>query len=154
MVNCICIQHYSDLKIKKNTNSIFLLPITEIEVEKVARSLKNKLTAGTDEIPEYVVKQCIEQLKVPLANIYNASLESGTFPDKLKIAKVTPIHKKADLRDVSNYRPISVLPVFSKLLEKLMYNRLTAFIDRNEVLTEAQHGFRTKIYGNGITDIY
>jgi len=91
----------------------------------VARSLKNKLTAGTDEIPEYVVKQCIE-LKVPLANIYNASLKSGTFPDKLKIAKVTPIHKKGDLRDVSNYRPISVLPVFSKLLEKLMYNRLTA----------------------------
>ena len=90
------------------------------------------------------MKQCIEQLKVPLANIYNASLESGTFPDKLKIAKVTPIHKKGDLRDVSNYRPISVLPVFSKPLEKLMYNRLTAFIDRNEVLTEAQHGFRTK----------
>ena len=94
MVNCICIQHYSDLKIKKNTNSIFLLPITEIEVEKVARSLKNKLTAGTDEIPEYVVKQCIEQLKVPFANIYNASLESGMFPDKLKIVKVIPIHKK------------------------------------------------------------
>ena len=90
------------------------------------------------------MKQCIEQLKVPLANIYNASLESGNFPDKLKIAKVTPIHKKGDLRDVSNYRPISVLPVFSKLLEKLMYNRLTIFIDRNEVLTEAQHGFVTK----------
>ena len=108
------------------------------------RSLKNKLTAGTDEIPEYVVKQCIEQLKVPLANIYNASLESGNFPDKLKIAKVTPIHKKGDLRDVSNYRSIAALPVFSKLLEKLMYNRLTAVIDRNEMLTEAQHGFRTK----------
>ena len=60
----------------------------------MARRLKNKLTAGTDEIPEYVVKQCIEQLKVALANIYNASLESGTFPDKLKIAKVTPIQKK------------------------------------------------------------
>jgi len=56
---------------------------------------------------------------------------------------VTPIHKKRDLRDVNNYRPISVLPLFSKLLEKLMYNRLTAFIDRNEVLTEVQRGFRT-----------
>jgi len=53
----------------------------------VARSLKNKLTAGIDEIPEYVVKQCIEQLKIPLANIYNASLESGIFPDKLKLLK-------------------------------------------------------------------
>ena len=73
------------------------------------------------------------------------SLESGIFPDKLKIAKVIPVHKKGDARDVSNYRPISLLPVFSKLLEKLMYNRLPEFIERNEVLTEAQHGFRTKI---------
>ena len=132
------------LKIKKNTNSIFLLPITESEVKKVAGSLKNKLTAGTDEIPEYVVKQCIEQLKIPLTDIYNASLESGIFPDKLKIEKVIPIHKKGDARDVCNYRPISLLPVFSKLLEKLMYSRLAEFIERNEVLTEAQHGFRTK----------
>ena len=62
----------------------------------MARSLKNILTAGTDEIPEFVVKQCIEQLKVPLANIYNASLESGTSPDKLKIEKMTPTHKKGD----------------------------------------------------------
>jgi len=57
---------------------------------------------------------------------------------------VIPIHKKGDVREVSNYRPISVLPVFSNLLEILMYNRLTTFIESNEVLTKAQHGFRTK----------
>jgi len=57
---------------------------------------------------------------------------------------VIPVHKKGDSRDVSNYRPISLLPVFSKLLEKLMYNRLVEFTERNEVLTEAQHDFRTK----------
>jgi len=111
---------------------------------KVARCFKNKLTAGIDEIPDHVVKQCIELLKVPLTNIYNTSLESGIFPDKLKIAKVIPVHKKGDTRDICNYRPIALLPVFSKLLEKLMYNRLIAFIDGNGVLTEAQHGFRTK----------
>jgi len=105
-------------------------------------------------ILECVVKQCIEQLKLPLTNIYNTSLESGIFPDKLKIAKVIPVHKKGDSRDVSNYRPISLLPVFSKLLEKLMYNRLAEFIERNEVLTEAQHGFRTKKSANGFTDFY
>jgi len=143
------------LKIKKNTNSIFLLPVTESEVEKVAGSLKNKLTAGTDGILEYVVKQCIQQLKIPLTDIYNASLESGIFPDKLKIAKVIPVHKKGDSRDVSNYRPISLLPVFSKLLEKLMYNGQAEFVERNEVLTEAQHGFRTKkISEDGFTDFH
>jgi hypothetical protein len=112
-------------------------------VEKVAKGLKNKLTAGVDEIPDYVVKQCIKLLKKPLANIYNASLESGIFTDKLKIAKVVTENKKGDNKDVQNYRPIALLSVFSKLLEKLIYNRLMAFIEGNGVLTEAQHGFRT-----------
>ena len=68
-------------KIKKNSKTMFLSPITESEVVKVARCFKNKLTAGIDEIPDHVVKQCIELLKVPLTNIYNKSLESGIFPN-------------------------------------------------------------------------
>jgi hypothetical protein len=63
---------------------------------------------------------------------------------QLKIAKVVPVHKKGDARDVRNYRPIALLPVFSKFLEKLMYNRLIAFIEGNGVLTEVQHAFRTR----------
>ena len=122
---------------------MFLFQVTESEVEKVAKGLKNKLSAGIDEIPDYVVKQCIKLLKKPLANIYNASLESGIFPDQLKIAKVVPVYKKGDKKDVQNYRPIALLSAFSKLLEKLVYNRLMAFIEGNGVLTEAQHGFRT-----------
>jgi len=96
------------LNIKENSKSMFLHPI------------KNKSSAAIDGIPDYIVKQCIELLNVPLANIYNASLESGTFPDKLKIAKVILVHKKGDTRDINNYRPIALLSVFSKLLEKLM----------------------------------
>jgi hypothetical protein len=95
-------------------------------------------------MPNCVVKQCIQLLKKPLANIYNASLESGIFPDQLKIAKVVPLYKKGNKRDIQNYKPTALLSVFSKLLEKLMYNRLMAFIEGNGVLTEAQHGFRTK----------
>jgi hypothetical protein len=77
-------------------------------VEKVVKGLKNKFSAGIVEIPDYVVKQCITLLKKPLANIYNASLESGIFPDQLKIAKVIPLHKKGDTRNVQNYRPIVI----------------------------------------------
>jgi hypothetical protein len=91
---------------------MFLFPVTESEVEKVAKGLKNKLSAGIDEIPDYVVKQCIKLLKKPLANIYNASLESGIFPDQLKIAKVVPVYKKGDKKDVQNYRPIALLSCF------------------------------------------
>jgi hypothetical protein len=78
---------------------MFLFPVRESEVEKVA-SVKNKLSAGIDEIPDYVVKQCIKLLKIPLTNIYNASLESGIFPDKLKVANIVQVHKKGDARDV------------------------------------------------------
>jgi hypothetical protein len=84
-------QHF---KIKESTKTTFLFPITESEVEKVAKGLKNKLSAGIDETPDYVVKQCIKLLKKPLANIYNASLESGIFPYQLKIAKVYHYIKK------------------------------------------------------------
>jgi hypothetical protein len=56
---------------------------------------------------------------------------------------VIPVHKKGNTRDINNYRPIASLSVFSKMLEKLVYNRITAFIERNGIITEAQHGFRT-----------
>ena len=78
----------------------------------MAKGFKNKLSAGVDEIPDYVVKQCITFLKEPLTDIYNASTESGIFPDKLKISKVIPLHKKGDTRDSQNYRPIASLSVF------------------------------------------
>jgi hypothetical protein len=97
------------LKIKESTKTMFLFPVTESEVEKVAKGLKNKLSAGIDEIPDYVVKQCIKLLKKPLANIYNASLESGIFPDQLKIAKVIPVYKKGDKKDVQKLQTNSAV---------------------------------------------
>jgi len=76
-----------------------------------------------------------------LVHIYNASISSGIFPDRLKTAKVIPLYKKGDSHDVKNYRPIAILSVFSKLLEKLMNNRLIPYLMENNVLTEAQNGF-------------
>jgi hypothetical protein len=73
---------------------MFLFPVTESEVEKVAKDLKNKLSAGIDYIPDYAVKRCIQVIEKPLTNIYNASLESGIFPNQLKAAQVIPLYKK------------------------------------------------------------
>jgi hypothetical protein len=100
--------------IRNNNKPLFLYPISVNEVVRVAKSLKNKSSVGIDGIPVYIVKQCIEQLKDPLTNIYNASIESGIFPDKMKVAKVIPVYKKVDTREIGNYRPIAILPVFSK----------------------------------------
>jgi hypothetical protein len=112
------------MNIKGCNKSLFLSPITENEIVKLAKSLKNKFTSGYDDVPDAIVKQCIEVLKKPLTDIFNESLESGIFPEQLKVEKVISIHKKGDTRNINNYRPIALLSVFSKLLGKLVYNRL------------------------------
>jgi hypothetical protein len=134
--HCICI--------KGCYKSILFTPITENEVVEVAKRLKNKFATESDDIPDYVVKQCIDYLKKPLTDIYNSSLESGIFPKQLKIAKVIPVHKKGNKRDINNYRPIVSLSVFSKVLEKLVYNRIIVFIESNGIITDTQHGFIVK----------
>ena len=73
--------------------------------------------------------------------LFHPSLENGVFPDNLKIAKVTPIYKAGDNSDISNYWPISVLPCFSKILERLMYDLLYKYLKENNILYEKQVGF-------------
>ena len=70
------------------------------------------------------------------------SIEKGIFPDQLKIAKVTPSFKKGDTALMDNYRPISVLPCFSKILERIIYNRLYSFFTENNILYKKQFGFQ------------
>jgi len=76
--------------------------------------------------------------------IFNLSLNEGIVPDELKIAKVVPIYKKGDKSEAINYRPISLLSVFDKLLERLMYNRLYSFLTKHNILYKYQFGFRKK----------
>ena len=80
----------------------------------------------------------------PLLHIFNQSLQSGIFPDKLKIARVTPSFKKGSDSELGNYRPISVLPCFSKILEKIMYNRLYKHLKEKDILYKKQFGFQEK----------
>ena len=80
----------------------------------------------------------------PLSTIVNQSFEAGVFLEKLKIGKVNPIHKKDSSDNPSNYRPISILSVFSKIFGKLMSKRLYQFLDTFEVLYPLQFGFREK----------
>lgn len=77
-----------------------------------------------------------------LAHIFNLSISQGTFPDGMKKAIIVPIHKSGDKDDLSNYRPISILPLFAKLFERLMLNRIIAFIEKFNILTTRQFGFR------------
>jgi hypothetical protein len=116
------------LRISQCPSTIFIHPVTEDEVVCVAEGLKDKLSADYDDIPVSLIKKCITLVKKPLVHIYNISLNSDVFPNVWKIAKVIPLYKKGDRSDYKNYRPISVLPVFSKMLERVMFNRLITFV--------------------------
>ena len=91
---------------------------------------------------QYPLKGVPKGIVHPLTAIFNLSLSTGKVPDNLKIAKVIPIHKKDDKEIFSNYRPVSVLPCFSKILERLAFNRCTKFIENNKILNAKQFGFR------------
>ena len=81
------------------------------------------------------VKIAATRITLPLTIIFNKSIREGYFPEKLKTAKIIPLHKGGSALTISNYRPISLLPIFSKIFERLMYNRLTKFISDNKLLT-------------------
>ena len=116
--------------------------LTDEELQEALKTLKPNKSSGFDEINVNVVLQVIEQIFKPLKFIFNLSLRCGIFPQNLKIARVIPLHKKGDRTQVSNYRPISILPCLSKILERIMYNRLYSYIKQHDLLYDCQFGFQ------------
>ena len=94
---------------------------------------------GYDNITIKLIKYIIHEIKSP---IVHASLNTAFFSDQRKLSKVIPIFKHDSKTNVANYRPISILPAISKILEKIYYNRLQTFIHNNDILSSSQHGFR------------
>ena len=129
---------------KRLVNSIFLDAVTENEVEFEIRQLSGNKSCGHDEIPPKLVKKIAKHIIRPLTYIYNQSFLTGIIPNDLKIAIVTPVFKANNKEEFSNYRPISVLPCFSKILEKLMYKRLLNYLEKENILFPSQYGFRKK----------
>jgi len=113
-----CIKRDLNLQVTKCAETKFISPVTETEMERVIKSLKNISSAGYDEIHMSLVKQYLGYFIKPLVHIYNVSFQTGIFPDMMKRAKIKPIFKKGDRQDIHNYRLISILPAFSKILEK------------------------------------
>lgn len=128
----------------ENFPSMFLYPTDCTEIFKTIMNLPNKFSAGLDEIPTYVLKCVAEFICKPIALIVNESFREGIFPNELKKAKLVPIYKKGNRHVADNYRPISLLSSVSKVFERVIYDRLLEFINKNNVLSEQQYGFRPK----------
>ena len=103
-----------------------------------------KEAAGTKNIPIEFIKISSECISVVLSNIFNKCIQAGVFPSKLKVAKITPMHKGGYTFKATNYRPISVLPPFSKIFEKIIYKRLNKYFTRHNIPAKEQFGFREK----------
>lgn len=125
------------------SSSIFLRPASEQEIVIMIKDLDTNKSCGPDEIPASFIKLHHNVFAVLLRDVFNQSIETGNFPDFLKIAKVIPLHKGGDATQVSNYRPISILSVLSKVLEKLLVNRMNEFFKSSGVLYSHQYGFRS-----------
>ena len=101
------------------------------------------MSTDSDGIDMKIVKMTSDCIIKPLCYVYNLSFKTGVFPDKMKTAKVIPLFKAGDKHSFNNYRPVSLLSQFSKVLEKFFVQKLDNFIEKNNILSESQYGFRT-----------
>ena len=123
--------------------SFVYIPISELEVIDASSKLKNTTSSGIDNIHPKIAKESLSVIAPLLATLINTSFETGIFPSPLKSAIVKPIFKSGDPTLVSNYRPISILPYFSKLFEKIISDKLFNYLHSFNLLYPLQFGFRT-----------
>ncbi|KAK9511601.1 hypothetical protein O3M35_000225 [Rhynocoris fuscipes] len=129
--------------IQTNLNSLFLSPASESELIKVINSLPSSKSTTAGACSTYLLKQISLAIVKPLASLVNESMTLGCFPDCLKTSVVIPIHKKGSKLDACNYRPISILSNFSKVLERIFFSRISSFLNSHSLLYKNQHGFRS-----------
>ena len=123
------------------TNKLSSFDIKIEEVHDILKVLKTNKAHGPDDISVSMIQLCGRDLCKPLQFIFQTILNTGKFPDQWKEANVTPVHKKKDKQTVSNYRPISLLPIFAKVFERIIYKNLYNFLVTNNLITKNQSGF-------------
>ena len=126
----------------KNTSSMFIEPVVQKEILNLTSQCKGKNSKDCNDISMKVIKNVMSSVIEPFTHICNLSFSTGVFPDAMKTAKVIPLHKSGAKNCFNNYRPVSLLPQFSKILEKLFDNRLQKFFDKHDIICKSQYGFR------------
>lgn len=125
----------------RSSNSILLYQIEPDEIVKIIASFNNNKSS---DLSVRAIKHVRHLIAPVLTNIFNKCMFSGVFPAELKIAKVIPLFKSGKRQLLSNYRPISILPLFSKIFERLIHSRLSSFFDSQNTIYDNQFGFRKK----------
>ena len=117
--------------------------VNETEIFKELKLLRRKKATGLDNFPPGLSKDAASVIAKPLAFVINLSLETGSVPAEWKVAKVIPQFKSGSSAEIDNYRPISILSILSKILEKMVYKQLIFYLESNRLLSDYQFGFRS-----------
>ena len=115
--------------------------LTFEEFEKAFKPVKHNKAAEHDDINSNIIIKVYDKISYPLFIIFVSSFNEGIFPEQLKVAKVFPIFKVGNIKEIGNYQPISVLPIFSKVLERIMCNRTYQYFKENVMFFPKQFGF-------------
>ena len=127
-------KHCTQYMGNSNPNTLFINPTDTQEILNIIKNMKPKTSSGHDNINAKLLKEVQNEIKEPLCVLMNKSLANGIFPNIFKIAEVIPIYKNKSKDKIENYRPISLLPTISKILEKLIHKRIYNFLQKHKVL--------------------
>ena len=132
---------FHDYLDRKIPNSIFMKHCTVNEIENIVKDFDSNKSS---DISVHLLKKCSNIISPYLSNFFTLFMESGIFPRCLKYGHITPVFKKGNPQLIENYRPISTLPCFGKIFEKVIYERFYSYLTANKILHENQFGFRRK----------
>ena len=138
-------KHFSEYLPQLNSpGSFFFNPVSSSEIVLEIMAIPQNKAHGLYSFSTHILRSAEHIISQPLSVLLNKSLEHGIYPTKLKLAKVIPIYKNDDPSDPSNYRPISLLSVFNRIFEKMMYYRLKSFLEKKNIFNDSQYDFREK----------
>ena len=126
----------------RNPYSFSISPTNPQEISDIITNIDGSKSSGPCSVPTKMLKLVVKEISIPFNDICLTSFSKGIFPDKNKLAKVIPSYKKGSIKDVNNYRPISLLSIFSKIMEKIMSTRLTNYLELHDIIYPKQFGFR------------
>ena len=126
------------MKTDKRLNTI---SFKDSDITSIIKSLKPTKAHGADNISIRMIQLCGDSITLPLTLIFKFSLRNGIFPATWKMANIIPVQKKEEKHIVKNYRPISLLPIFVKIFERLLFNSLFTHFHDNDLFTKCQSGF-------------
>ena len=129
-------------KLGVTSNSFQFSKVSEVDVEKLLKGLNVTKSTGCDNISAKFLKDGANVVASPITYVINLSIQTSTVPMDFKTARVVPLYKKGDKNNESNYRPVSILPVISKIFERIIYNQLNDFLCSHNLIYEYQSGFR------------